>query len=65
MNEPVADVAAPSPTVAGPVNENVPLISVDEDDVMISVPLVLLYTNCPLLTFSAATNPVAWFVPSV
>ena len=46
------------------MNWNVPLISVGEEAVIVSVPLVLEYTTWPLLMLSAPVNPACGFVPS-
>ena len=45
VNDPETFAAAPPPAVADPVKEKLPLISVADDDVTSSVPLVLEYTN--------------------
>lgn len=42
LNDPLTFVEVLAPAVTVPVNENVPLISVDEEEVIVSVPLELV-----------------------
>ena len=42
MNDPLTFVEVLVPEVTVPVNEKVPLISVDEEDVIVNVPLELV-----------------------